>query len=52
MNDISTFLVSWRKKELMYGWQNPGRVVTLIRKEEWDKFSASVRRPSRTPGII
>ena len=23
--------------------QNPGRVVTLIHKEDWDKFSGSVR---------
>lgn len=23
--------------------KNPGRVVTLVHKEDWDKFSASVR---------
>lgn len=27
---------------LVVGSQNPGRVVTLIHKEDWDRFSRSV----------
>jgi hypothetical protein len=30
-------------KQVLKSSQNPGRVVTLVHKEDWDKFSEAVR---------